>query len=91
VIYLPDSTGNIIPLPLEGAVNSSRFPAYSRIDLRLERQLRIWGNPAEIYLEVINLLNRNNVFDYNYNSDYSEVKATYQLPRLPVLGFKLIF
>ncbi len=91
VIYLPDSTGNAIPLPLEGAVNSARFPAYSRIDFRIDRQLRIWGNPAEIYLEVINLLNRNNVYDYNYNSDYSEVKAINQLPRLPVLGLKVMF
>lgn len=91
VIYLPDSTGTIIPLPVEGAENSARFPAYSRIDLRIDRQLRIWGNPGEIYLEVINLFNRNNVYDYNYNSDYSEVKAINQLPRLPVLGLKVLF
>lgn len=91
VIYLPDSTGNVLPLPREGETNSARFPAYSRIDLRIDRQWRIWGKPGEIYFEVINILNRKNVFDYAYNPSYTERKSINQLPALPVLGVKVMF
>lgn len=92
VEYLPGpSGGGIIIYPVEGAVNSERFPVYSRVDLRVEKNLELFGNPLQLYLEVINVLNRKNVYDYNYNRDYSEIKATYQLPVLPVLGAKFIF
>lgn len=92
VEHLPDSaSGGVIIYPVEGPINSERFPVYSRVDLRVERNFRLIGNPLQVYLEVINLLNRKNVYDYNYNRDYSEIKATYQLPFLPVLGAKFMF
>ncbi len=92
VQYLPDSlTGGVIAVPVEGPVNGERFPAYSRIDLRVDKKFNLFGKSCEGYLEVINLLNRKNVYDYHYNRDYSARKAIRQLPILPFMGMKFYF
>ena len=92
VLYLPDSTGkDTLIVPVEGPINGKRFPFYSRVDVRIQRTFFLGNKPLECYLEVINLLNRKNVYDYSYNRDYSKKKAIHQLPILPVLGAKFSF
>ena len=92
VQHLPDSlSGGIIVVPVEGPVNGERFPAYSRIDLRVNKNFVLFGKSCEGYLEIINLLNRKNVYDYHYNRDYSARKAIHQLPILPFMGMKFYF
>ncbi len=92
VRYVPDSTsGGTVIVPVEGPINGKRFPYYSRLDVRLQRTLFLGTNPLECYLEVLNLLNRKNVYDYSYNREYSKKKAIHQLPFLPVFGVKFSF
>jgi hypothetical protein len=84
-------TGGIIYLPIEVNINNKRFPNYSRIDIRIEKKFNWLGLEFDSYLEIINLFNSKNVYDYQYNQDYSDRQATYQLPLLPVLGLSTKF
>ncbi len=58
--------------PIEGPVNSERLPAFQRLDGSLSYYLPYGnGHSTTFYFAVSNLLNRANVIDYNYSSDYS--------------------
>ena len=60
-------------LPIEGPVGSERLPSFQRLDMNLSYYLPFGrGNNATFYFAVSNLLNRSNVIDYNYSTDYSE-------------------
>jgi hypothetical protein len=72
--------------PVLGIQNSARYPDYSRLDVRLTRQLNLSGNPIEIYLEVINVFNNKNVVHWMYNIDYSDQSSMTVLPLMPVIG-----
>ena len=69
-----------------------RFPSYSRIDIRLNRYFDVWGGRLTAFLEVINVLDKENVRGYDYsirfNSAgpflYQETETNFS--RLPILG-----
>jgi hypothetical protein len=88
-----DSTSGVVKgyRPIEGPVNSRRFPNYQRLDVRCDRvfQFDTWSLVA--YLEVLNLYNHKNVYDYSYTKDYTRRITTYQFPLLPSLGLKVNF
>jgi hypothetical protein len=76
--------------PVYAATNSSRFPDYKRVDLRLT----YFGNVLDkyslvAYVEGINILNFTNIFGYSYSPDYREKKEikSYFGRRMIVLGF----
>jgi hypothetical protein len=77
--------------PIEGPINSQRFPSYQRLDLRCDRLFQFDGWSLAAYLEVLNLYNHSNVYDYSYTRDYSQRVTTKQFPLLPSLGFKVSF
>jgi hypothetical protein len=87
----PGELGNRILL---GERNSERLPTYARIDLALRRTYQVdWGQ-WELYLQVLNLLNRRNLLripgyslDSLYNSDRSELGER-SLPILPSIGIE---
>jgi len=58
--------------PIEGPVNSERLPNFQRLDANLS-YYHPYGrnNFAVFYLSVANLLDRDNVLDYDYSLDYS--------------------
>ena len=77
---------------LKGAKNSSRYPYYSRLDFRLAYEQKIGVNTLSAYIDVINVLNRRNVYMYDWrlhddNRLYRNVY--YMLPFLPSLGMSL--
>ena len=49
--------------------NTDYFPAYQRIDLEIEKSFQLAYGSIGVSLKMINLLNRKNVFAYNYSSD----------------------
>lgn len=58
--------------PLYGKDNSSRYPDYKRLDIRLTYLNQIFKNLSTIfYIEGLNILDIKNLFDYTYNRDYS--------------------
>ena len=76
--------------PVYAGTNSSRFPDYKRVDLRLTYFGQIPGGFSFIgYVEGINILNFTNIFGYSYSPDYSERKEikSYFGRRMIVFGF----
>jgi len=84
-------TGEVLYFPVEGKFNNKRFPNYSCLDIRIEKKFKWLGLEFDSYLEIINVFNSKNVYDYQYNQDYSDRKTTYQLPLIPVLGLATDF
>lgn len=76
--------------PLEQRpLNSSRFPAFFSVDVRVEKKWS-FGKTASVsvYLDVINAINHRNVEGYNTNFDNSIVVPVKGLPILPNLGLR---
>lgn len=74
--------------PEEGAPNSERLPAYHRLDFRLDHKT---SKRSSVYFEVINLYNRLNVSDYEYNKEYTEREEVESLPIIFSFGAKMVF
>lgn len=77
--------------------NENRYPAYSRVDLRLYYHGRGPTTSVMLYLDFMNLFNRQNVYEHMYytldtdNDDGSETKTfkyatIYNMPFIPSLG-----
>ena len=73
-------------VPLYGATNSTRLPAFAQLDVRLDRTWirRTWKLTA--FLDVQNVTNRGNAEGFRYSYDYAERQAITGLPILPILG-----
>ncbi len=80
-------------------LNTGRLPWFARVDARVTFKPS-WGHGRwQIYVEVINLLNRKNVSRYNpvleYDPASDRPRLTYSspesLPRLPTLGVRFRF
>ncbi len=74
--------------PAGGALNGARYPTYSRLDVGLRWHGRKWGLHWEPYLNVVNVLDRHNVFAYFFDTDKTPPTRTafYQLPILVTFG-----
>lgn len=58
--------------PLYGVKNSDSFPTYQRLDFRFSYFFSLLNNKFSIiYVEALNILNIQNLFDYHYNQDYT--------------------
>ncbi|MBN1999893.1 TonB-dependent receptor [candidate division KSB1 bacterium] len=73
---------------LEGEINSSRYPYYSRLDVRFQyRYLRF-----SVYLDIINVLNNQNVYLYEWdfwlthNTGIGTKTVYNMMPILPTIG-----
>jgi hypothetical protein len=80
-------------VPVRGAFDSARYPAYARVDVSISREYHPRGLTVTPTLSVINVLNRSNVFAYSY--DFTATPANRrpiaQLPILPSLGMRIDF
>jgi len=73
-------------LPLFGEPNSKRFPAFHQLDVRLLKEWRSSSWTLVTLLEVLNVYNRPNVSDYQWNDDYTEYEVQTYMPILPSIG-----
>jgi len=73
-------------VPIYGAVNSSRLPAFAQLDVRVDRTWTYQTWKLGLYLDVQNATNRGNVEGYGYRYDYRERTPATGLPILPILG-----
>jgi hypothetical protein len=82
-----------------GARNAERLDPYARIDLRVNRDVRLANSKLSMYVEITNLLNRKNeccIEDYELEprpnaAPVLEIRKGYWLPLLPSLGFQWEF
>lgn len=81
-------------VPKYGVHNSEQFPTYFRLDGRIERQLLMKKSKAKVYLEIMNLLNRQNVVSYDYGENYEKLRDPDKVtgtPLYPYLGVEMEF
>lgn len=71
--------------------NKAAMPEYSRLDLRVDYQSFIGKTQLTVYLELINVLNAVNYYDYYWSNYYRQVRADFQFPRVPILGVSYRF
>lgn len=68
-----DSAYNVYQ-PIYGDANTERFPVYNRMDINFQYLFSLFGRFAIAVFQVNNVLNQKNLYDYTYNTDYSERK-----------------
>ena len=86
-----DSTQSIYA-PLYAVKNSGRFPTYHRLDLNAQLIFSIFGRFAIAVMELNNILNQKNLYDYTYNYDYTlrkEIVSTNRRTLYLGLGIQL--
>ena len=59
----PDEVYRTIP----GTRNSARYSPYSRLDLGFVYHTKVFGSKMDIYVQIINVFNRENIFRKSYN------------------------
>ena len=59
----PDEVYRTIP----GTRNSARYSPYSRLDLGFVYHTKFFGSKMDIYVQIINVFNRKNIFRKSYN------------------------
>lgn len=65
------------PKPNYAAINSGTLPFYHRLDVRLERGLKMDNYKMEMYFEWNNLYNQQNVVGYSYDPTYTQRDPVY--------------
>ena len=75
--------------PILGTVNSARFPPFHQLDLRVDRRWIYRRVSFLVFLDVLNVYNRQNVEVYVYSYDYREKVGGFGLPIFPTLGLRL--
>lgn len=77
---------------LAGARNSGRLGSYQRLDVSVTRDFRMFGRPAEWYLQVFNVTNRRNEWFVQYDTDGNDdPEVVRMLPVIPSLGIRFDF
>jgi outer membrane receptor for ferrienterochelin and colicin len=79
---------------IEGKPNSEYLPSYQRVDLRISKDLVMFGKSTSIYLDVSNLLNAKNIqaYRYRFNDIGKPLREDVKLwPILPTLGVSVRF
>jgi len=93
---LKDSTWTYLSYYTFDNIYEKQLPAYHRMDFRLNRIFNTSRGRINIFLEIINLYNHDNVFTYNYNTvytndgNYFEKEPFYYLHFLPSLGISWV-
>jgi outer membrane receptor protein involved in Fe transport len=80
-----------VPVLRTGARNARRSAAFRSVDLRIERRFALDHSSLSVFLEVVNLLNRDNPCCTAYELDDEtgglELEPQNSVPRIPSLGF----
>lgn len=72
-------------------VLARRYPSYLSLDLRGERRFALGNGWLDVYLGVMNILNRKNVERYFWDMVDNQVGVIHQAPILPVFGLAWTF
>jgi hypothetical protein len=81
----------------KGELNGVRLPEYERLDVSMARQFDFGGWDMKVYLQIVNLSNHKNVFNYYWTDGTAHKrkpgkrKELSMLPILPSLGFDFSF
>ena len=71
--------------PYYSVMNSARYPAYHRLDMRINKR---FSRSFRAYLNIINVYNQKNIFYYKFSEEDKSVYPVYMLPFLPAVGIE---
>jgi len=71
--------------PYYSVMNSARYPAYHRLDMRINKQ---FSRSFRAYLNIINVYNQKNIFYYEFSEEDKSAYPVYMLPFLPAVGIE---
>ena len=74
-----------------GNFNGSRYKDYNRLDVRVDKKWNFKGLSIVSYIELQNVFNTENVYQYFWNEYKNEESTIYQWSFLPVGGFSIQF
>ena len=89
--------GEPVAIKYPGTLNQERMFPYTRVDFRASRKLRVGRSDLLVYLDVFNVLNRENALDYEQDprwtgSGWIAERSLYpQLWMMPSLGVRWTF
>ena len=72
--------------PIYGEAYSERLPDYLRLDLRTDYSINFQAWRLNLYLEVLNVLDRSNPAGVTYSRDFSRREFVNNLPILQYIG-----
>jgi hypothetical protein len=72
----PDYPGKYLAV-YKGEAYGDRLPTYSRLDIRFDREIKIFGGQGHVFLDIINALDTENVSSVGL--DREKVEQTGQL------------
>ncbi|MBM4168688.1 MAG: hypothetical protein FJ215_05975 [Ignavibacteria bacterium] len=70
-------------------INSSRFPAYHRLDVRTDYRFSLASLQWVAYMDLQNTYNQKNVYHYIWNKRDQKVVTVHQWSFLPVIGLSM--
>ena len=70
-------------------LNGVRAADYHRLDLRADRRLQLGSRNVTLWFEAQNVYDRDNVFQYLWDTKSNELKSIPQIRFLPVLGVNI--
>ena len=76
---------------VRGEYNSIRRPSFVQLDLRLDKEFLLKRWSLTMYLEIINVLNRQNPEAEIYNFDFTEMAYVSSIPFIPNIGLQAEF
>lgn len=71
--------------------NSSRYPYYLRVDLRVDKKFDFKSSSIVGYIELQNLFDRQNIYSYYWNENENAFGTIYQWAFFPVGGISVQF
>lgn len=74
--------------------NSAHYPAYERVDLSISKGFELFSNQLEVYMDIMNLLNKKNVLSLEYSFDSagnSVIKQNKLFTVVPMMGLRYSF
>ena len=77
-----------------GEPNSAHMPAYKRVDLRLSKNLNLFGLSSSFFLDINNVFNYKNIQSYQYtfsSNGQPLIKEVKLWPILPTFGLSVKF
>ena len=75
----------------ETRINAKRYPPYISLNVRVDHQFKIKKSSLNVYLSILNVLNRKNILSYYWNKIDNELGTMYQAPILPMFGIDYTF
>jgi outer membrane receptor for ferrienterochelin and colicin len=79
---------------VDGGYNSARYPAYHKLDVRIDKKFQFSSWTLTAYLDLWNVYNRQNVLSYSYKVDSRGIITTtpqYDFGVLPIIGLSAQF